>query len=524
MRKINLLFSILFITQIVFGQGSKLLPTENVQIGKPYLYKNEKVKQYFSYEGGMLAVKASGGRVTIQTYDTDKLTLKKVKSFTNFPAGFVFEDCIELKGRFFLFYSNWDKNTNKQQLFAREIDLVNCDLKGEKSIFNIEGKIKRTPISSFANKLYPRRFKIITSLGKTNLAIIYIKSDVNSSGGIECLNVFDVDLNIKWEKEEWTISSSWPDYIIDSQESIYSFTDNYLSSNISKNINITKYDANLNWVSSLKTIKLRENTMGKGKVIEVDRVVMYSGGYTNFPKKSLTHNIKYNNKMNGIFYVDLTNWYKSSEIHYFDIPLKLINENISRVEINKNIKNELEGEVIVGMGELNPLKIERLKDGSLIFFREERSIKEHSNQHGDLRPTFYYKYLLVSKVNKEGEHLWIKKLPRKFYSANKYESTISFIQGNKNDYIVYIDNIKNLNPTSSIPLMQNGSDGYLSAFSINKETGNFKKVFLFETKKINKLNISDFKLSKIVSKTKGEFIFEVYKKKKEDVLIKVKLD
>jgi len=129
------------------------------------------------------------------------LTLLKIKVYDDFPKGFMVEKCIKLKDRFFLFYSLWDKEKEKEQLFVREIDAEKCSFKDKgKLVFDVDGKVTgalaQTGFYSFNTM---DKFDIISSFDESKLLIKYrknpqIKNDDKSKDVIGFM-VFDENLN-----------------------------------------------------------------------------------------------------------------------------------------------------------------------------------------------------------------------------------------------------------------------------------------------------------------------------------------
>ena len=68
-----------------------------------------------------------------------------------------------------------------------------------------------------------------------------------------------------------------------------------------------------------------------------------------------------------------------------------------------------------------------------------------------------------------------------------------------------------------------GKGGFLTAYKVGYNTGDVIRISLLDSRNIKEMKMYQFSLSRVSSVTPDEFVFEVYKKKKEDVLIKVEL-
>ena len=102
----------------------------------------------------------------------------------------------------------------------------------------------------------------------------------------------------------------------------------------------------------------------------------------------------------------------------------------------------------------------------------------------------------------------------------------SYFHTNGNHYLIYLDNVKNINlPLDKIPALHiDGMGGYLTAYKVNDATGDVSKGSILDTRKVKaKLAVHQFSNNRVIKTAEDEFIVEVYKKKKEDVLIKVKI-
>jgi hypothetical protein len=529
MKKITLSLVLIFIVQLFFGQERTTMPEGRIEFGKPHKVVNAKVKKkYFTFSGGILAVKASGGKVTLQTYSKDGLIQLKINSYVDFPDGFLFEDCVELGGRFLMFYSNWDREYNKQQLFMREIDKVSSSFIGdEKMVFNIDGKLagsNRTVTEFFSRK----RFDFSTSYKKNKLLILYRhKGNLNVKA-----HVYDSYFNLVWNR---FLDSNLDRMIIDSYGSVYSFT--FGIDPEKTEINLMKYDGDDSESLDLKKVRFSDNMKINAKLIEAENGVVIVGHYTTMREEKVSPRY-------GIIYFDLEKVYSFStpvtgsiknsalvevsdeDVKYYDIPKVLINQFLNHQEINIINKKMAKGQWVVGLSNLIPIKLHKNKEGDMFIIGEQQYsvIKTYQANTGQTIKNIYYFYehLLITKLDKDGHLLWMKKLPKK-QSNSKIVETFKLINGDENIHLIYTDNIKNLKLKSEAPMSSSTSSGYLTDFSINKETGDFKKIFLFDTEKIGKQKIYKFQLSGLVSFKNDEFIFEVYKKKQEDVLIKIDL-
>ena len=510
MKRITFLLSILFIAQLVFGQEK--LSQEKVQIGVPYPVVDAGIKKYFTYKNLIISVKVDRGKFFLQTYNTDKLTLEKVAVFEDFPRGFRIEKFIELKDRIFILYSLWDRATEKEKFFTREIDPLKCSFveKGKK-LLEVSGKISS-------------RFSCLTSHDKGKLFIQYRNKAKfrNDSKNKDVIGMWVYDDNLqklwggdiempyteeKMDNLQYTINSDGDVFllaIVRDLDAAPVLSERRLIKFAGPNADITEKVINFPEGKSGGNLSFFED--GTGSLV----LAGYSGT-TEVAKINL-------GKGDGDFQFD-----------YYDIPLDIINLNLKARKVKKNNKKESKNKT-VGLSNLVPTNLYLHNDGSMVVVGEQYHVVVHTSTdaNGNTRTTYTYHYddILVTKINKDGSLAWMRKLPKRQH-GKKPQGSMSFklIEGVDDLYFVYMDNIKNLGLGDDDEPVRHadGKGGFLTAYKVGYETGSVKRISLLDSRNIKEMKMYQFKLSRISSVTPDEFVFEVYKKKKEDVLIKVEL-
>jgi len=64
----------------------------------------------------------------------------------------------------------------------------------------------------------------------------------------------------------------------------------------------------------------------------------------------------------------------------------------------------------------------------------------------------------------------------------------------------------------------------LTGFKVDDATGDLTKISIFNTADVNEMSLYQFNTGRIVELSDNEFAVEFYKKKKEDVMVKVTLN
>jgi hypothetical protein len=120
----------------------------------------------------------------------------------------------------------------------------------------------------------------------------------------------------------------------------------------------------------------------------------------------------------------------------------------------------------------------------------------------------------------------MKKLPKEQFGY-KGVGTMSykFLETNNYYYILFFDDIDNKNIINEYKLATytDSKNAVLCAFQVSKENSNTKKIRILDTQDTNGLTLKQFYINRIVPVGSDSFVLEAYKKKKEDVLLKIRL-
>ena len=143
---------------------------------------------------------------------------------------------------------------------------------------------------------------------------------------------------------------------------------------------------------------------------------------------------------------------------------------------------------------------------------------------------YYYQEMFMCKISSSGEMLWMQKLPKNqyrkstnSYSANNYDLSYKYMEKNGSHYLLYLDNVKNMHlGLNEYPARHmSGKGGYLTAYKIDDTSGDVSKLSLFDMKDVNGIAVYQFSTDRIIKASEEEVLLELYKKKKEDILIRI---
>jgi hypothetical protein len=406
-------------------------------------------------------------------------------------------------------------------LYGQEFDLSSASLSKPELILSVKGKIQRSESQTGANgSASMNKFKFNYSFDKSTLLVYYEKypefrSDAKNKD-VFGLFVFDDELAKKWGKE---IKMPYTEKEMDNFDFQVDANDNvYLLASVNDNTEILKYNN-----GEFEEIKISSNerNLFNPSIVEGSDKNLYLTGLYSSSKNEYA--------IEGIFFNELDQNGNLGDYRYIKIPKALIVSNISERAKNKIDKKEAKK----GSIKLD-LKMGRIlvnENGDLLLTLEEKYFIVHTvtNSKGQIRTyiTYHINEEYVIKVNKEGEYLWGFKIPKIQTSGRSFSAIGSkYYYHNNKHYFLFIDHLGNQDlKANDIPKQYIDSNkGLFTAYVIDDETGQAQRDALFDMTQISykgkTMKVYNFKLDRILETPTG-FAVEVYKKKKEDVMIHI---
>ncbi len=521
----------------------------NISVGAPYRVIDAASKYYFSQNGEILTVKVDGERILIQKFSADNLSFKQIKEYEDFGNGFTLEDVKEFAGKHYLFYSIWDKPNKTEQLFAREIDFAAGSFKGAGvNLLKVEGKISGDFSSGFTGWGFSfgggynvtGKFAFHYSDDNSKLMVQYrrkpeTKKDENSYDIIG-FNVYEKDLKTFWKKEitmpytEKKMNNI--DYTVDSEGNAYTlaqvYNDNTTDTKKGKKATVANYHIELLKFAS-KSGQLTKTTVEVANKF-INKVWLYESPN---PNEMICAGF-YNNgtdpdAANGVIVFKMAKDGKVLSSNTYEIPLEILNQNISARAAKKNTKKDEDGKAEFSELELRKLIVE--EDGSLLLIGEQYYIVQHTSTSSNGRTTTYYTYhyndMLVTKIDANQKLAWMRKLPKKQTGrAGRGGMSFKYIGDGTNHYLLFLDHEKNKDLQSDqVPTNHSdGQGGFLTAYKLSDSKGTVSKFSIFDTRDVKGTEIYQFNTGRIFAIAKDQFVVEAYKKKKEDILIKISFE
>lgn len=531
MLRFSIFLFLSLLPQLVWSQAT-------VTVGKPYGVVDAPIKQYFQQGNDILGIKIEERLVTLQKWNAGQLTFKGIKTYDDMPRGYVLENILEFNDRFYVFYSLWDKQKELEQLFAREIDFAQGTFKGEgKRILTVEGKITGTLArTGFYRYNVQDKFDFHTSFDDSKLLVQYrlkpaVRSDAKNYDLIG-MHVLNRDLTPLWKKEvempytEKKMNNL--DYTVDSEGNTYILTtvydDNTTDIKKSKN-GIANYHIELLRIKpSTPKIDITPVTVADKFI---NKIWFYEGATNELVCAGLYNKGNSLSSANGIVMFKVKQDGSVSNMATYEIPVSVLNQFESERTQRKNLKKEADDKAEFEDLELQEIIIE--DDGSLLLVGEQHYIKEHtsfSNNNYRTWYTYHYDDLLISKISPAGELEWMRKLPKHQFGTNgKGGMSYKYMRAGNSHYFLYLDNEENMElPLNKIPARHaDGNRGFLTAYTIYNGSGEVRKTSILDTQDIDGMKVYQFLTSRILPLTSDTFVFEVYKKNKEDILVRVQL-
>jgi len=546
--KETLTIVLLLIVSFAFSQ-KELSKDYDYKVSEPYRVTDARTKEYYSNGKEVLGVKVKAKttekfQVVLQKYDINGMKEIGKKGYNDFPKNFLFEGVVQAQDRFYFYYSSWTgKKTKHERLYVREIDFDNGTFKGEaKQIVDHDGYLvnyyNNDPgfVGMFFGISYggTTKFDLQTSEDESKILIQYrnkplVRKDTKSWDIIH-VEVYDLDMKKSWDKQ-YTMPyterrMNFLDDMVDNDGNIFMVTKVFHDdSNKDKkrrrdekaNYHIELFELN----SSLEKIKtskisLDDKFINGISLFQAGNKDIICAGYYN-KGKSL-------GSADGVYTYKINQKGELIDKFYYEIPLEILNLYVKNRTKKKNAKKDKKGKAEAGY--LNLKELVYSKDGSLILIGEVVYTVYHYTKNGGYY-TYHYEDMIITKVNTDGSFSWMKKVPKRQRGLKgKGGMSYTYFNANGNHYLIYLDNVKNFNlPTDKIPaLHSDGKGGYLTAVKINDKTGELVKGSILDFRKIKGDIVAyQFNTDRIVKIKDNEFFVEVYKKKKEDVFIKVEM-
>jgi len=507
-----------------------------VKVGKPYRMVDSYYNNYLVHEDVLLNFKWVKDDVIVEKFNTNTLSMVSTKTYSDFPDKFVIENIEILKDKCFFYYSLWDKKNENEQLFCRELDINKGTFidKG-KLLFKVDGKV--TGMMAGNGRLYGiqvvDKFKFQKSYDDSHLSVNYrkkprTKNDDKNYDEIG-LYVYDADMNALWNKEvrmpyhesqmdnlDYYVNEKGDCFILTTVFNDHSGKMKLTNGKANYHIELLKISGGNDEI--IKTpIMLKSNLISSIALYQSRDNELVMGGY--YSGKDIE-------KVEGVFSFRVEDSGILKDEFMFEFPVDFLNENASKKEIRKNERKDKNDKA--EMSFLSMRQVVAGGDGSILIIGEKSFSKTSTSANGKMvNTTYYYQDIIVSKIDSAGNLAWNKKLPkRQVGTQGTMDMSFELITLKNKHYFLFLDNInnKNLNTFDVPKAHRSGVGGWLTAYIVDSQTGVVSKSYYLDTRKVKGVPIYKFSTDRIVKTSENTFVFEVYRKNKQDVLIEVKID
>ncbi|MFK5856690.1 MAG: hypothetical protein QM503_11210 [Bacteroidota bacterium] len=533
MLRLNMLISLIMVALFITAQPN-LSKDFKISTMEPYDVVDAKSKQYFSDNKGFVySIKTNDDEVITQKFDIQSMKEVARNEYKDTHPYNKAIDVLQIGDKFYYLYDSFNKKAKKKLVYVREFLTKDCTLGDERILFTTDGEVANGPAIEGAGvwglKAGPP-FKVYSSFDSSKIMINYrrkpLKKNDDKNHDLLGFFIFDSSFKLIWGKEvkmpyaegdmnnlAYTIGADGTVYMMSLHRDKGDFRlitipeDGKLTVNNIKSGNFM-----------FKDLYMKENKDGN-----IGFLGYYANGWDfDFWNGGLA-NLSFNT--NGIRYFELSKQGEILSKKNVEFPIKLINKYESGRKKKKNDKREEAGEagirdVVLRQFTVNP-------DGSIFILGEQYfCIKTYNVKSHSMTYEFYYQDLVATKLNAEGEVQWMKKLPKSQYGVKGRRGMgIAYFEGNNSHYILFLDNVKNADiGIDEVPAKHvDGKGGYLTAYKIDDATGNYSKHVLYNSLEVNDVKTYQFETTRILEAMDDVLIVEVYKKGKEDMMIKMEL-
>jgi len=535
MKKITLLILSVFAFQIVNAQVKKS-DEFDFTISDPYQVVDGQ-KYYFSKNGEVLAIKIVRGGYVLQKFSGDKLNESKREKDEVVPDGFLLEGFKEFNGRFFMFYSIYDRPNVTEQLFVREIDFDNAKFKDlGKLLISVKGKVSgaftATGIFGLGFKVTDK-FDFYTTFDNSKLIIQYRnvpeeKRDALNKDVIG-IHVYDGEMEELWndqvtmpytEKKMNNIS-----YAVDTKGNGFILAEVYKDESTRR----VDKEGNANYDLELIRIDGDNREITTSKIDLKDKFIIDLGFFEGKEDEIILagyYGKDYRAGTDGVFMFKLDENGEVTEEASYEVPVEVMSMYMTERQQGRMEKKDEKRDL--SMPNMFLREIVFSADGGVTIVGEKYYVVTHyDSKTGRTTYTYHYDEILMTRIDGDGELAWMKKLPKRQFGGS-YLGGMSYFSmlGKNSQFILFMDNVKNMDiEVNELPAKHgDGQGGYLTGFKVDNETGELTKLSIFNTADVNDMRLYQFNTGRIVVLSDNEFAVEFYKKKKEDVMVKVTLN
>lgn len=526
--------ALLFLLLVMLNVSAQQLSKDfKISISKPYRVVDAKDKMYFSDNNGFsYSVKTTEDKIVVQKFDVQNMKEVSRNEYEDTPPYHKAIEVVQIKERFYYLYESINKEADTKSVYAREFLTSDCSLSKERILFTSKGDVaKGSPTEVLGNwglKGGPS-FTVHKSYDNSKIMITYRRKPLSKRDAVnhDLLGffVFDSSFELVWGKEvkmpytEKDMSNIA--YTVSANGIVYMMS-LYREKKIFQLLTIPEVgELKVNDVEGgnfmFKDLYMKENKDGN-----IDFLGFYAKKQNLKYREGRIETFGFNT--NGIRYFELSKTGEVLKSKNIEFPIELINQYSSGRQKRKNENKEENGKAGIRDVKLREFTVN--SDGSVFILGEQYYRMTRPNgQYGSIE-SYYYQDLIATKLDAEGEVVWMKKLPkRQSGSSGRGGMGIAYFENDESHYILFLDNVKNANiGKDEVPKKHgDGQGGFLTAYKIDDATGDYTKHTLYNSLEVKGIKTYQFRTSRILEALDDVLLVEVYAKNKEDKMIKMEL-
>ncbi len=524
----------------------KLSKDFTLDASKPFEVVDAKHKKYITVsENKTISVKTDGEIVTIQCFDASTMKETSRKVYEDFPKYARVQRISKTTGGLFYIFEAYNKSDKTFTVYSREINVETGTFNKAETLYTTSRAVVnagrdedgKTPIGENDQRLIKFdgcKFDIYQSFDKSKVLIQYRIKPAEKKDAINKdeigFGVFDAEMQKVWtgevkmpytEKEmnnlAYTVSSDGTVYMLIYLNEKKKFE--LLKIKGAKEVQQIPLDIDGKLV--FQRFNLLEDNSGN-----ITCAGYYANGYD--VKVNWTGNSALSFNTNGLYSFKMTPDGKVSNVVNYEFPIALINQYNSDRQQEKNEAREANGKA--GIPDLKMLEFVAQKDGSFIILGEQQSIRVEM-VITSTSTVNHFDNVVMTKINANGTVAWSVKLPKRqaMVTGDNYmpyaegQLGVKYVENNGEHYVLFVDNPKNANlELNKVPAEhKNGAGGYLSAFKVDDKDGSVERHTVADLENLDGIKAYQFQVTRINGVAEKTFLLEVYKKDKQDAMIKI---
>lgn len=495
--------------------GMCLLPSrinaQTVDIGQPYKAVREGTIETIYHGNDRITLGIEKKQITIQTVSCQTLSETSVKTIKVDPKKGLPRYYERIGDNYYIIFSRKEKHENFDR-FARKLDTKTWELSDEEIPFFTENNVR------MVNKM--------TNPDQDKLIIVYEtirpKKENERTPHTYTFRTYNSYLQVVGEK---TVTMPYVQDKMSFNKFIMNSAGEYVTTVVvyddypKKDRKVLHYElfrvrANGNEVE-VNTLELPDKLHGAQKQFVHYKDAIICAGYCN-PKGG--------SKVTATFVAKFTPGGNLISEAIQELPvwdLKMLYGGYTEKDKQRLTRwDEKKEENELSLTELRLDDVEVSDDGSVLITGQDYYYTVTRSQNGGSYTTYYYNDIYTCKISPTGKLAWVKKLPKAQINTGGYQS----MSGKGKHYYIFTDSELNKDlPEDKRAVVPRFEDTWLTVTTVDDVTGELRKQYLVDFFNKDGLRMHHFSPGDVHQISENEFVFEVYKKDKEWIMIRVKL-